>query len=70
MNRVATVTLGGALGAILGVLCFALYITFAHPNYYRDSGAPPILPGIIFGCPSGFVFGLVVGAIWPLKKHP
>lgn len=68
MNKVAQIFLGLFLGAILGVASFTFYITFTYPNYFRDSGAPPLLPGIILGAPVGTALGILVAVLWPSRR--
>ncbi|MBC8066373.1 MAG: hypothetical protein H7Y17_16195 [Chlorobia bacterium] len=68
MNRLAMIVLGGILGGFLGVVAFTLYVSVTQPNYTRDAGSPPLLPGIILGGPAGFVIGLVIGAILPIRQ--
>lgn len=63
------VILGGMLGGFLGVVALTLFISVTYPGYYRDAGSPPLIPGIFLGGPVGFVIGLVVGAILPLKQR-
>ncbi len=68
MGAVVRGLLGLFLGAIVGIASVTLLITLKYPNYYRDSGAPPLLPGIFIGGPVGALMGLVAGAVWPVRK--
>jgi hypothetical protein len=68
MKKVAQLFLGLVLGTVLGVAALTVFIQLTSPDYYRDSGNPPLVPGIFVGGPAGAVFGLIAGALWPTRR--
>jgi hypothetical protein len=68
MKRLVAIFLAVAVCCTLSVAAVAFYIDLTYPNYHRDASVPSIYPGVIFGAPVGLLLGLVVGAVWPLKR--
>ena len=69
MNRIGAVFIGAAIGGAVGIGTVTYLISMSSPNYYRDSGSPPLLPGIFLGGPGGLLAGTIFGALVPLKRR-
>jgi hypothetical protein len=69
MGRPFLAFLAFLLGIVLAIGGTSLYIQVTYPNYYRDSGSPPIIPGVIFGCPGGVFLGMFLAWL-TLRRRP
>ncbi|MBS1717160.1 MAG: hypothetical protein JSS72_05460 [Armatimonadetes bacterium] len=52
----------------LGVAAVTLFFQFGVKDYYRNSGAPPIIPGFFLGGPVGLVAGLVLSLALQVRR--
>lgn len=63
-----TLGLRGLWGMILCVGGILLYFKIKYPDYFQQSGMPPLLPALLFGIPGGLIAGRISNLIWPPKN--
>ena len=70
MTRLAMIVTGAAVGLVVAVSAFTVYISLNYPNNSRDSGLPNFAVAIVLAGPIGGIVGAIIGAVVPRTKRP